>query len=371
MPDQAKQIEHPHRPAPRGPNQGLNERWLQQQRELGREEVEALRDIPAAINNAAKAVREFPASVAEQAHLVEVSFYGGMTFGGGLGLGIGAMATWLIGKWLKGGKCLCFAALLPLMAMGCNPADRGKPLVPDKVPDSKPCPPDKPCPGPGPWGTIESVPVGTDGKTDDIEGNDHIAPDGKTEAQVDYPDEQWMKNIGSRIDGAGMCVFTSAEHAFRNQGLDEFRGFRDWCANHYPGGGYPEKLHKLILAYCRAKGIQTQEEGGVTWIVRPRTGERWTFLQYEGGSMDLAEKALAEGILVCTTLYHSPRYGRGVIYHMTNLAHYGPAGVGAILDNNFLPYEWASTSVTAERVKLSGRVWLVAVLRQGPPPPPK
>jgi hypothetical protein len=177
------------------------------------------------------------------------------------------------------------------------------------------------------------------------------APDG-TEPQIDFPESQWMKNIGSRVDGAGMCVFTSFEHACRWAGLEEFRGFRDWCAAKFAGGGYPTKLAKLVDAYCKDKGIPRPE-----------------IIQYEGASTTLMEAALKNGWLPCTTLYHSPRYGRGTIYHMVNIAHLDNQW-GAIQDNNFQPYEWAKRNETISRLKMNGKLWCVIILQPGPPPPP-
>ncbi len=184
-----------------------------------------------------------------------------------------------------------------------------------------------------------------------------VAPDG-TEPQIDYPDDHWMKNIGSRKDGAGMCVFTSFEHTCRWAGLEEFRGFRDWCAANYPGGGYPEKLYKLVKAYCQAKNIPAA-------VFDPDK----QMIQYEGGKPDLLEAALANNLLPCVTLYHSPRYGGGTIYHMVNCAHLD-AKNGAILDNNFQPLEWADRETTLRRCKLNGQLWAVVVLFPGPPPLP-
>lgn len=177
------------------------------------------------------------------------------------------------------------------------------------------------------------------------------APDG-TEPRIDYPDDQWLKNVGSRLDGAGMCVFTSFEHSCRWAGLDEFRGFRDWCATHYRGGGYPEKLQRLLDAYCKAKNLTPPP-----------------VIQYEGGATDILDAALRHGYLPCTTLYHSPRYGRGTIYHMVNCAHLD-AQRGAVLDNNERPLEWADRATTLRRMKLQGKLWAVVVLAYGPPPFP-
>jgi hypothetical protein len=176
------------------------------------------------------------------------------------------------------------------------------------------------------------------------------APDG-TEPHVDYPDEQWMRNIGSKIDGAGMCVFTSFEHSCRWAGLEEFRGFRDWCARNYRGGGYPEKLQKLVNDYCKAKSIPQP-----------------LVVQYEGSSPEVLESALRNGYLPCVTLYGSPRY-RGRIYHMVNCAHLD-GKQGAVLDNNFQPLEWADRETTLRRMKLNGRLWVAVVLHYGPPPFP-
>lgn len=183
------------------------------------------------------------------------------------------------------------------------------------------------------------------------------APDG-TEPEIDYPDEQWMKNIGSKRDGAGMCVFTSFEHSCRWAGLEEFRGFRDWCAAGYPGGGYPEKLAKLVKAYCDAKRIPPE-------VFDPNR----QVVQIDGVSaktVELIEAALQQNLLPCVTLYHSPRYGGGTIYHMVNCAHLDGERA-AILDNNFKPLEWASRSETIRRMSLSGRLWAVVVLVPGPP----
>ncbi len=219
--------------------------------------------------------------------------------------------------------------------------------VPIPVPTPGPAPEPRPQPQPEPrrkirpWREDAQLALGAE-----------PAPDG-TEPQIDFPDEQWMKNIGSRLDGAGMCVFTSFEHACRWAGLEEFRGFRDWCAQNYPGGGYPEKLDKLIDAFCKAKGV-----------TRPLV------IQYEGSSPEIIEAALQQGLLPCVTLYRSPRYGRGTIYHMVNSAHLD-SKLGATLDNNFKPLEWAPREETIARYKMRGTLWCVAVVAPGPPPMPR
>src|SRR5579885_3641356 len=74
----------------------------------------------------------------------------------------------------------------------------------------------RPCPGPGPCPVPRPKPS---------PGPDDPPPIPKSGSWVngvtckglsitcDLPNHQQMKNIGSKLDGAGMCVFTSIEHA--------------------------------------------------------------------------------------------------------------------------------------------------------------
>ncbi|HEV3143069.1 MAG TPA: hypothetical protein VGZ47_04205, partial [Gemmataceae bacterium] len=74
---------------------------------------------------------------------------------------------------------------------------------------------------------------------------------------VDLPASQHIKNIGSKIDHAGMCVFTSVETAANWSGLAGWRGFRDWCAERYLGGGHrrrqPDPDAALAIAQHRGR----------------------------------------------------------------------------------------------------------------------
>ena len=191
------------------------------------------------------------------------------------------------------------------------------------------------------------------------------APDG-SEPQIDFPEEEWMKNIGSKLDGAGMCVFTSFEHSARWAGWEEFRGFRDWCAANYKGGGTPSKLAQLVKAYVDKKGIKDFDVNR-------------NLIQYEGKDFDFLRQALQNNWLPCVTLYHSPRYGNQVIFHMVNCAHYGN-GWCAILDNNFKPYEWFPEGEIGKRIawhnppakqnSLKDRYWAAVIMKDSPPPAP-
>ena len=126
------------------------------------------------------------------------------------------------------------------------------------------------------------------------------------ELTVDLPASEQMENIGSFLDDAGMCVFTSIEMAARYCGIESFRGFRDWCAHTYNGGGDPDNVVEHIAAYCRFKGIP----------VPP-------YKQYEGTDPGpILAKLDSTGRPACITYGQSPRYvsGRnptGTVAHMT------------------------------------------------------
>ena len=170
---------------------------------------------------------------------------------------------------------------------------------------------------------------------------------------VDFAEELWFKNIGSHIDGAGMCVYTAAEFMFLQLGMNEFKGFRDWCAAKYPGGGYPQKLAKCIKEFCAAKHIPEPE-----------------LRQYEGSDPEFVKTALANGWMPGVTLFHSPRYGGGIIYHMTNCVLLD-GKFCEIQDNNFKPIEVCSYEEGLKRIKDHGQYWsFVIVGHAGPPPVP-
>jgi len=180
------------------------------------------------------------------------------------------------------------------------------------------------------------------------------------EVACDLPPAEQMKNIGSKIDGAGMCVFTSFEQMARWHGLTDFVGFRDWCAANYPGGGYPQKLDKLVQAYCKAKGIAVP-----------------TYIQYEGPNPEeILQQCDKTARLACITYGYGPRYP-GTIAHMTNCPKFGNAWA-VCLDNNFPEttenlntLEWMTPAELVTRIKHpSGAAWVVAMVAPSPPPVP-
>lgn len=177
-----------------------------------------------------------------------------------------------------------------------------------------------------------------------VEGG-RTSPDGAEEIQIDLPGTQQMKNTGGR-DGAGLCVFTSIEHAGRWQNVDSILGLQQKMTREQ-GGGYPSKVEKMLAKYC--DGAQ--------------------YLQYEGSDPALIKLALTTGRMPSVTYGYSPRY-TGKIAHMVNAAHLSEKWA-AILDNNFPgenKYEWMTPAEFKKRWVSGGGGWAVVLL--APPPPP-
>lgn len=180
---------------------------------------------------------------------------------------------------------------------------------------------------------------------------------GGEELSADLPGADHFKNIGSKKDGLGECVPTSIEMAARWQGLEQMRGWRDWCATNYGGGGYPSKVEQLIKAWCKAKNVPVPE-----------------YAQYEGQTpdqiLDLVDRTRR---MACITYGTSPRYGGKTIAHMVCAPKCG-GKYGVVLDNNFpgeSNYEWMDRAELVKRIKHpSGKAWVFVWLAASPPPPP-
>ena len=195
-------------------------------------------------------------------------------------------------------------------------------------------------------------------------GDSHVggnAYDGE-EVTCDLPADQHIKNIGSRRDGAGMCVMSSVEMAARWDGLEEYRGLRDWCANER-GGAYPEKVDDQLHRYARTRNLPEPQ-----------------YFQYTGDAPEpLLELIDKTGRMACFAYGYSPRYGRGAINHMVCGARYS-GRYAVVLDNNFPgTYEWMPREELIRRMKTSagpagrsGRspAWVFVWLDAPPPPVP-
>jgi hypothetical protein len=168
-------------------------------------------------------------------------------------------------------------------------------------------------------------------------------------AIVDLPTDQHIKNVGGS-DGAGLCVFTSVEHAARWQNVPALDGFQRWMTRR-PGGGWPEKLDDMIAAYTKEKGVK----------VPP-------YIQHTGGDAAFLELALKTDRMPCVTYAGRDDFYRGRIAHMVNLAHLDSESA-AIIDNNRPGvWVWMTRAEFLARWRDMQGGWAVVLL--APPPPP-
>lgn len=195
------------------------------------------------------------------------------------------------------------------------------------------------------------------------------SPDGKTEVTCDLPVELRQKNIGG-TDGAGLCVFTSIEHAARFQNEQRLWNFQK-DMSHERGGGYPQKVDAMIAkygtSYALANGVpcSKHDPGAIATHAR--------YVQFEGGDPSILKAAIATGRMPGVTYNgHDPHY-RGTIAHMVSLIYLDDAQA-CILDNNFINADslvWMSYQDFLARWKGNSGGWAVVLLAPPPPPPPK
>jgi hypothetical protein len=178
------------------------------------------------------------------------------------------------------------------------------------------------------------------------------APDG-TEINCDLPRDLQVKNRGGS-DGAGLCVFASLKHSAQWQNVDALRDIFEWMFKH-PGGGYPEKVDRVIAQICKEKGL-------------PKP----TYLQVESCDLEILKLASKTGRMPAVTYSFSPsgRYGGARIAHMVSLPHADDKLFG-VLDNNFPgTIEWMTPQEFKRTYCGRSQGWTVILLDEGPPPPP-
>lgn len=169
--------------------------------------------------------------------------------------------------------------------------------------------------------------------------------------------KEHLKNIGSRLDNAGMCVWSSAEMAALYQCMEELRGVRDYWASKERGGSWPGRMDEHIPKYAKIKGIPTPP-----------------YMQFESRDPQKIAQVLElinkTGRMACCTYGYSPRYP-GKISHMVCSPHFGK--YCAILDNNFPgSYEIMTREEGIRRMMdTSGAAWIFVWLTSPPPPVPK
>jgi hypothetical protein len=250
---------------------------------------------------------------------------------------------------LLGGAGLLVFSLLPAEKPPPPPPVKPAPAPPAPPPDP-PRPRPRPCPGPGPCPRFQSsLPA----RIDAVVGGE-VGLDG-TELQCPLPGDFHTKNVGGS-DGAGLCVFCSMHHAGVWQNDAVFTGLFDWM-KHHPGGGYPDKVDRMIEQFCREKNLPMPD-----------------YLQVEGTDLEILKAACRSGRMPGVTYSYSPtgRYGGQRIAHMVNLVHADDRHF-VILDNNFpgsANYEWLSPAEFQKTYSGGRSGWAVIPLSPGPPLPP-
>jgi hypothetical protein len=166
------------------------------------------------------------------------------------------------------------------------------------------------------------------------------------DVSTELPTSEHLRNKGGS-DGAGLCVFTSIDHAARWQNVESLVGFRDFMTQ-YPGGGYPDKVDAMI---------------------KKKTKEQVQYVQFTDGDPAPLYLALRTGRMPCITYGYSPRYGHNIA-HMVNLVYLDDKWA-CILDNNFPgTYEWVEHKEFIRRWNLGGGGWSVILLNPSAPPVP-
>ena len=172
------------------------------------------------------------------------------------------------------------------------------------------------------------------------------------DVQVDLPPALRSKNIGGS-DGAGLCVFTSIQHASIYQNVEALKSFQKWMS-HHPGGGWPEKVDKMIAQFCKEQNLPIP-----------------LYVQYEGKDPTILETALQSGRYPCVTYDGYDCHYRGQIAHMVNLV-YLDSQYAAIMDNNFIKDSetvWMTRQEFLQRWTGGGGGWAVVFCLPPAPSP--
>ncbi len=189
-------------------------------------------------------------------------------------------------------------------------------------------------------------------------GDGRTSPDGSAQVQLDLPDTLHLRNKAG-TDRQGLCVFTSINHSAYWQNLPALQDFRDYMTK-FPGGGWPEKVDRMIEQRCKALGV-------------PKPA----YIQVQSNNLDILAAACKSGRMPAITFCRSfmpGRYGGQTISHMVTLvaARVGPNKMWACLDNNYPEeLEWLTEAQFLQTYSGGRTGWAVIFLSPGSPPPPR
>lgn len=152
------------------------------------------------------------------------------------------------------------------------------------------------------------------------------SPDGKETIMLDLQPHLRLKNTGGMGPrgpgtGAGLCVFTSINHAAFVQNVRCLQDLQKRMTRE-PGGGYPQKVDQYLGKFC------PELSGKYSQLAS---------LKATPDDMALLRDVLESGRLPCITYDGTldPHYNYQHIEHMLNLVHLSP-NWAAVLDNNFI-----------------------------------
>lgn len=161
------------------------------------------------------------------------------------------------------------------------------------------------------------------------------------------------RNVGSRINGAGCCVFASQTASFVSQYRDEMSDYMKWVAANLPGGGYPSRVTEYMEAYCRAKNIQVPD-----------------YTQIVGDDAIAAiSEALEDGRSPAVTYSGDPTFYGGPVPHMVNCVYLDQSFAGIVDNNRPGQVEWMSRDTFIKRHRHFDRGW--AIVYHGKPQLPR
>lgn len=169
------------------------------------------------------------------------------------------------------------------------------------------------------------------------------------EPQVDLTTLRYVdKNFGSKIDGAGMCVFNAFRGSLVSQYRDDFDDYARWLAANFPGGGYPQRVTEYTRAYCRAKGIEGFDAEYVQVV-----GEE---------TIHEIRDALDNGRSVAVTDSGDVSFYGRPVPHMTNIVYLDDRTAGIVDNNRPDRVEWITRDAFFKRHRQFDAGWCIIYL---------
>lgn len=151
------------------------------------------------------------------------------------------------------------------------------------------------------------------------------------------------KNLASRVNGSGCCVFASQKASFVSQYARDFEDYLDWVASNLPGGGYPSRVTEYVEAFCRTKRIPVPD---YTQVVGEET-------------LTAIREALEDGRAPAVTYSGDPAFYGGPVPHMVNCVYMDDRTVGIVDNNRIDRVEYMPLNTFIERHRHFDKGWCI------------